>query len=49
MQYNKLVNTLLDVPTKEYPNRKFHLTKLLGCGAEGGAFLASTSDWGNNP
>ncbi|CAD8107733.1 unnamed protein product [Paramecium primaurelia] len=49
MQYNKLVNTLLDVPTKEYPKRRFLLTKLLGCGAEGGAFLASASDWGNNP
>ncbi|CAD8172388.1 unnamed protein product [Paramecium pentaurelia] len=49
MQYNKLVNTLLDAFTKEYPKRRFLLTKLLGSGAEGGAFLASASDWGNNP
>ncbi|CAD8116049.1 unnamed protein product [Paramecium primaurelia] len=49
MQYHQLVNTLLDAQTEEYPKRRFHLTKLLGSGSKGGAFLASSSDWGNNP
>ncbi|CAD8172420.1 unnamed protein product [Paramecium pentaurelia] len=49
MQYHQQVNTLLDAKTEEYPKRKFQLTKLLGSGSEGGAFLANATEWGNNP
>lgn len=48
-QYQYMVNFIIDAKSEEYPNRSFHLTKLLGFGSEGGAFLATASGWGNNP
>ncbi|CAD8177555.1 unnamed protein product [Paramecium octaurelia] len=49
MNFKQQVNLVVEAPTKEHPQRKFHLTQLLGSGSEGGAYLASANDWGNNP
>ncbi|CAD8082508.1 unnamed protein product [Paramecium sonneborni] len=40
LNYYQLVNNLLEIPTKEFPQRQFHLLQLLGDGGEGGVYKA---------